>query len=143
MVSTERGEGERDEQATTVRGVSVWRVARQAETVESNTRDQLRLGDDSSRWEVHPVGGEGKVVPIESASPAVRGFFRRVVAEKVRIARSGMTRPPVPKPAPKPAPAVPAHAPVPCPLCRPNATSEHPGEPWPDCELCNGEGVVP
>ena len=92
---------------------------------------------------MHPVTGGAKVVPIESASPAVRGFIRRVVAQKVRIARSGMTRPPVPKPAPRSAPAVPAYAPVPCPLCRPNATSEHPGEPWPDCELCNGDGVVP
>jgi hypothetical protein len=73
----------------------------------------------------------------------VRGFIRRVAAQKVRIARSAMTRPPVPKPAPRSAPTVPAYAPVPCPLCRPNATAEHPGEPWPDCELCNGDGVVP
>lgn len=60
-----------------------------------------------------------------------------------RIARAGMTRSPVPKPPPRSAPAIPDHAPVPCPLCRPDATADHPGEPWPDCELCDGNGVVP
>jgi hypothetical protein len=41
---------------------------------------------------------------------------------------------PAPKPVPKAAPAIPPTAPVPCPLCR--------GEAWPDCELCDGAGVV-
>jgi hypothetical protein len=50
-----------------------------------------------------------------------------------RATRRATVRP-APKPVPKAAPAIPPTAPVPCPLCR--------GEAWPDCELCDGAGVV-
>src|SRR4029079_4692628 len=101
MVSTERGTGEgaegRDEQAMTVDGHSVWKIRGKAEPVETNTRDHLQLDACCARWEAHSASGDGTVIPIESASPAVRGFIRRVVAQKTRIARSVMTRPAVPK----------------------------------------------
>jgi hypothetical protein len=81
---------------------------------------------------------------IASTSSAVAYFLARVLNEK-RLRAYRVTRHrPVPKPKPtrkRPAPR-PSHAPVPCPHCRPHATPSHPGEPWPDCELCDGEGVV-
>lgn len=127
-----------------VRGVSFWHAALplQSQTIELNTHDDLDLAAGRSRWAVSSIPGKPGGHAIESSSPAVRGFLQRVVAEKVRIARRGMTRSPIPKPASRSAPALPAHAPVPCPLCRPTANAQHPGEAWPDCELCNGEGFV-
>lgn len=125
-----------------VRGVSFWHAALQSQTIELNTHDDLDLEAGRSRWAVSSIPGGAGGQAIESSSPAVRGFLQRVVAEKVRIARRGMTRSPIPKPAPRPSPSLPAHAPVPCPLCRPAADAQHPGEAWPDCELCNGDGVV-
>ena len=56
-----------------------------------------------------------------------------VLGSMQRATRRASVRP-VPKPVPKAAPAIPPTAPVPCPLCR--------GEAWPDCELCDGAGVV-
>jgi hypothetical protein len=57
----------------------------------------------------------------------------RVLGSMQRATRRATVRP-VPKPVPKAAPAIPPTAPVPCPLCR--------GEAWPDCEVCDGAGVV-
>jgi hypothetical protein len=56
-----------------------------------------------------------------------------VLGEMQRATNQATVRP-VPKPRPTPAPAIPAMAPVPCPLCN--------GEAWPDCEVCDGAGVV-
>jgi hypothetical protein len=56
-----------------------------------------------------------------------------VLGSMQRATRRATVRP-APKPVPKAAPAIPPTAPVPCPLCR--------GEAWPDCELCDGAGIV-
>src|SRR5688572_16111532 len=115
-----------------VHGVSFWHAALPSQTIELNTRDDVDLGAGRSRWAISAIPGKVEGHAIESSSPAVRGFLQRVVAEKVRIARRGMTRSPIPKPASRPAPALPAHAPVSCPLCRPTANAQQPGEAWPD-----------
>ena len=144
-MGSKRGDGSAGEEEMRVGGISFWRAVRGLGASEVNTRDELAVDAGSARWMVAPVSGGGAGPPIESAAPEVRRFLRRVVAEKERIANRYRTHRlrPVPKPKQKQPPAaLPGHAPVPCPLCRPGADADHPGEAWPDCALCNGEGVV-
>jgi hypothetical protein len=134
--------GDRDGDPTTIRGVSFWRLTAGAQTTEINTEDELVLAADRARWAIGPLPGNATASAIESVSPAVHSFLRRVAAEKLRLARRARpVRPPIPKPE-SPAPRMPRDAPVPCPLCRPNATPDYPGEPWPGCEMCDGSGAV-
>ena len=70
---------------------------------------------------------------VESRSREVHRFMAGVIGSMQRATRRATVRP-APKPVAKAAPAIPSTAPVPCPLCH--------GEAWPDCELCDGAGIV-
>jgi hypothetical protein len=140
----ERDKGPAGEEEMRVGGISFWQAVRGAIGIELNTRDDLAVDGRRARWVVTPVTGRRSGPAIESTAPEVRGFLPRVVAEKERMVRRHLERPrPVPKPtrAKMPVP-VPPHASVPCPLCRPCADADHPGEAWPDCALGNGEDVI-
>ena len=147
MGSDQRNDAPRTPDNTTrVRGVSTWIEDRHPRPVELNTHDDLAIDPERTCWVVSPVVGRAAARLIHSSSPEVRRFVGNALAAKREIAAYCANRyrphPGLPKPTPKPAPALPPHAPVPCPLCRPNATPDQPGETWPDCDLCNGEGVV-
>jgi hypothetical protein len=124
-----------------VRGTSFWLASKGGVTSELNAHDYIEVDGQHASWTVKPVLGQVAGPPVESASPRVVGYLRRVVAEKERIARRYRAHRPLAKPVPKRVPR-PAGAPVPCPLCRPGADATYPGEAWPDCEVCDGEGVV-
>jgi hypothetical protein len=141
-MGSDAGEKPPGRRRTRVGGVSFWQGEEGARTTELNTRDELAVDADGARWVVTSLIGEEAGPAVESASPLVGGYLLRVIAEKQRVARRRLARPPVPKPARKPAPSLPPHAPVPCPMCRPGAAADHPGEAWPDCECCDGAGVV-
>jgi hypothetical protein len=141
-MESERDDRPSGDEPTTVEGISFWQAGSGARARELNTRDELAGGGDVARWVVTPLTGEAGGQPVESTSPQVRGFLGRVIAEKERIVRRTRACVPLLKPAPKGTPSLPPHAPVPCPFCRPRANADHPGEAWPDCELCDGEGVV-
>jgi hypothetical protein len=141
-MGSERGGRPAGEPPTTIGGISFWQTGRGARAKELNTRDELAIGDDGVRWLVTPLTGEVEGQPVESTSPQVRGFLGRVMAEKERVVRRTRACVPLLKSPPKPAPPLPPHAPVPCPFCRPGADARNPGEAWPDCEVCDGEGVV-
>jgi hypothetical protein len=141
-MGSRQGKRPAGEQPVRVGGISFWQAVRDAIATELNSRDDLSVDGAGARWVVTPVTGGQAGPPIESTAPEVRHFLQRVVDEKLRVARSGALVRPFFKPARSPAPALPPHAPVPCPLCRPGADAQHPGEAWPDCELCDGEGVV-
>jgi hypothetical protein len=127
----------------TVEGHSFWQTQRDGRTLEMNTRDDLALAQGRASWQVTPLTGVRAGAPIESDSPVVLRYLSQVVAEKERVTRPPRPpRPPVPKPTRKMRPALPAHAPVPCPLCRPDVGGARAAEPWPDCEVCDGAGVV-
>jgi hypothetical protein len=149
MMGSERGVDESQgqgssagEQPTTVRGVSFWQSVRASGTSELNSHDDLAVDSERASWTVTPLTGAEAEPPVESDSRQVRWFLGQVIAKKERVARSGRAHRPLVKPTPKRVRARPKHAPVPCPLCRPGADADHPGEAWPDCELCDGEGVV-
>jgi hypothetical protein len=140
-----RGSDEKP-RAAQVQGITFWHGTQDGESIELNTHDNVALDIGRSRWTVSDTGREEAEPTIESASLVVSGFLRRVMAAKASVARRKSARRPVPKPSSsskaKPRQSLPAHAPLPCPLCRPEATKDHPGEAWPDCELCGGDGVV-
>jgi hypothetical protein len=145
-MSTTRRKDAASRPSTTVKGVSVWRATEAADSVELNTRDEIVIDPAGVRWEVGDLPTGEPPTTIAASSRAVAYFVSRVVDEKRRRAYRAAKHRAVPIPKSKARakrqPPRPAHAPVPCPLCRPHATLDHPGEPWPDCELCDGEGVV-
>jgi hypothetical protein len=116
-----------------VDGHTFWRADSNGRRVELTTATGIELDGQLCRWTVSPPGGKSTGKPVESVSPHVRRFMNSVLGEMQRATHQATVRP-VPKPRPKPAPAIPAMAPVPCPLCN--------GEAWPDCEVCDGAGVV-
>jgi hypothetical protein len=116
-----------------VDGHTFWRAQGTQRVIELNTATGIELDPERCRWTVSTLGSSGSGEPVESRSREVYRFMAGVVGSMQRAARRATVRP-APKPAPKPTPAIPPTAPVPCPLCR--------GEAWPDCELCDGAGVV-
>jgi hypothetical protein len=116
-----------------VDGHTFWRADSNGRRVELTTATGIELDGQLCRWTVSPPGETSGGKPVESVSPHVRRFMNSVLGEMQRATNQATVRP-VPKPRPTPAPAIPAMAPVPCPLCN--------GEAWPDCEVCDGAGVV-
>ncbi len=101
--------------------------------IELTTATGIEVDPERCRWTVSTPGSRGAGEPVESRSREVYRFMAGVLGSMQRATRRAMVRP-APKPVPKAAPAIPLTAPVPCPLCR--------GEAWPDCELCDGAGIV-
>ena len=116
-----------------VDGHTFWRAQGTQRVIELNTATGIELHPERCRWTVSTLGSPGAEEPVESRSRDVHRFMARVLGSMQRATRRATVRP-APKPAPKAAPAIPPTAPVPCPLCR--------GEAWPDCELCDGAGIV-
>jgi hypothetical protein len=116
-----------------VDGHTFWRADSNGRRVELTTATGIELDGQLCRWTVSPPGGTSGGKPVESVSPHVRRFMNSVLGEMQRATNQATVRP-VPKPQPQPVAAIPPTAPVPCPLCQ--------GEAWPDCEVCDGAGVV-
>ena len=116
-----------------VDGHTFWRARTAGNAIELTTATGIELDPERCRWTVSTPGSRGAGEPVESRSREVYRFMAGVVGSMQRATRRATVRP-APKPAAKPAPAIPPTTPVPCPLCR--------GEAWPDCELCDGAGVV-
>jgi hypothetical protein len=116
-----------------VDGHTFWRADAGGRAIELTTATGIELDSDSCRWTVNAPGARAGGEPVESESRDVRLFMDNVLRAMQRATHRAIVRP-VPKPARKPSAPVPANAPAPCPLCR--------GEAWPDCELCDGSGVV-
>ena len=116
-----------------VDGNTFWRARGTQRVIELNTANGIELHPERCRWTVSTLGSPGAGEPVESRSREVYRFMAGVLGSMQRATRRATVRP-APKPVPKPAPAIPSTAPVPCPLCR--------GEAWPDCEVCDGTGVV-
>ena len=120
-----------------VDGHTFWRaraaVRGTQRVIELTTATGIEVDPERCRWTVSTPGSPGAGEPVESRSREVYRFMAGVLGSMQRATRRASVRP-VPKPVPKAAPAIPPTAPVPCPLCR--------GEAWPDCELCDGAGVV-
>ena len=120
-----------------VDGHTFWRartaVRGTQRVIELTTATGIEVDPERCRWTVSTPGSHGAGDPVESRSREVYRFMAGVLGSMQRATRRATVRP-APKPAPKPAPAIPPTAPVPCPLCR--------GEAWPDCEVCDGTGVV-
>ena len=116
-----------------VDGHTFWRARTASSAIELTTATGIEVDPERCRWTVSTPGSRGAGEPVESRSRDVYRFMAGVLGSMQRATRRATVRP-APKPAPKAAPAIPATAPVPCPLCR--------GEAWPDCELCDGAGVV-
>jgi hypothetical protein len=116
-----------------VDGNTFWRARGTQRVIELNTANGIELHPERCRWTVSTLGSPGAGEPVESRSREVYRFMAGVLGSMQRATRRATVRP-APKPAPTPAPAIPPTAPVPCPLCR--------GEAWPDCEVCDGTGVV-
>jgi hypothetical protein len=129
--STPKGNGVR------VDGHTFWRATPPGRgmqrSIELTTATGIEVDPERCRWTVSTPGSRGAGDPVESRSREVYRFMAGVLGSMQRATRRASVRP-VPKPVPKAAPAIPPTAPVPCPLCR--------GEAWPDCELCDGAGVV-
>ena len=116
-----------------VDGHTFWRARGTQRVIELNTATGIELDSERCQWTVSTLGSPGAGEPVESRSRDVYRFMARVVGSMQRATRRETVRP-APKPVPKAPPAIPPTAPVPCPLCR--------GEAWPDCELCDGTGIV-
>jgi hypothetical protein len=116
-----------------VDGHTFWRARGTQRGIELNTATGIELHPERCRWTVSTLGAPGGEEPVESGSREVYRFMARVLGSMQKATRRATVRP-APKPVPKAAPAIPPTAPVPCPLCH--------GEAWPDCELCDGAGVV-
>jgi len=116
-----------------VDGHTFWRAKSRGGPIELTTATGIEVDGDRCRWTVSPPGEKSAGEPIESVSREVRFFLGSVLGAMQRATHRATVRP-APKPRSKPAPAIPATAPVPCPLCR--------GEAWPDCEVCDGAGIV-
>jgi hypothetical protein len=116
-----------------VDGHTFWRARTASSAIELTTATGIEVDPERCRWTVSTPGSRGAGFPVESRSREVYRFMAGVLGSMQRATRRATVRP-APKPVPKAAPAIPPTAPVPCPLCR--------GEAWPDCELCDGAGVV-
>jgi hypothetical protein len=116
-----------------VDGHTFWRAQTASSAIELTTATGIEVDPERCRWTVSTPGSRGAGYPVESRSRDVYRFMAGVLGSMQRATRRATVRP-APKPVPKAAPAIPPTAPVPCPLCR--------GEAWPDCELCDGAGVV-
>ncbi len=120
-----------------VDGHTFWRaraaVRGTQRVIELTTATGIEVDPERCRWTVSTPGSPGAGEPVESRSREVYRFMAGVLGSMQRATRRGTVRP-APKPVAKAAPAIPPTAPVPCPLCR--------GEAWPDCELCDGAGIV-
>jgi hypothetical protein len=116
-----------------VDGHTFWRAQTASSAIELTTATGIELDPERCRWTVSTPGLAGAGDPVESGSRDVYRFMARVLGSMQRATRRATVRP-APKPVPKAPPAMPPTAPVPCPLCR--------GEAWPDCEVCDGAGVV-
>jgi hypothetical protein len=116
-----------------VDGHSFWRARTASSAIELTTATGIEVDPERCRWTVSAPGSRGVGELVESRSREVYRFMAGVIGSMQRTTRRATVRP-APKPATKPAPAIPATAPVPCPLCH--------GEAWPDCEVCDGAGVV-
>jgi hypothetical protein len=120
-----------------VDGHTFWRaraaVKGTQRVIELTTATGIEVDPERCRWTVSTLGSPGAEEPVESRSRDVYRFMAGVLGSMQRATRRATVRP-APKPVPKAAPAIPPTAPVPCPLCR--------GEAWPDCELCDGSGIV-
>ena len=116
-----------------VDGHTFWRARTASSAIELTTATGIDVDPERCRWTVLTPGSRGEGEPVESRSREVYRFMAGVLGSMQRATRRATVRP-APKPVPKAAPAIPPTAPVPCPLCR--------GEAWPDCELCDGDGVV-
>ena len=114
-------------------GHTFWRARTASSAIELTTATGIEVDPERCRWTVSTPGSRGAGEPVESRSREVYRFMAGVLGSMQRATRRATVRP-APKPVPKAAPAIPPTAPVPCPLCR--------GEAWPDCELCDGAGVV-
>src|SRR5215212_2478543 len=114
-------------------GHSFWRARTASSAIELTTATGIEVDPERCRWTVSAPGSRGVGELVESRSREVYRFMAGVIGSMQRTTRRATVRP-APKPATKPAPAIPATAPVPCPLCH--------GEAWPDCEVCDGAGVV-
>lgn len=139
MVKGDDGKGPKDAKKR-VKGVSLWSDA--DSEGELNTHDDLTVEPENIEWLIHATAGPKKRASIRSTSPAVRRFMRQVLTEKERVSRSASPPRPVPKPAASKPHQFPPYAMLACPVCRPGATPEQPGEAWSDCPLCDGEGTV-
>jgi hypothetical protein len=120
-----------------VDGHTFWRARAAVQgtqrVIELTTATGIEVDPERCRWTVSTPGSRGEGFPVESRSRDVYRFMAGVLGSMQRATRRATVRP-APKPAPKAAPSIPPTAPVSCPLCR--------GEAWPDCELCDGAGVV-
>ena len=123
-----------------VRGHTFWRTDTHGRPVELTTATGIELDGQRCRWTVSAPGTKATGEDIESGSREVRRFMNGVLVAMQRVTHRATVRP-APKPLPKPAPDIPATAPVPCPLCRGEGDAVG-GESWPDCEVCDGAGIV-
>jgi hypothetical protein len=117
----------------TVHGHTFWRAERGGQSAELTTTTGIELDAARCRWTIGAPGGEEPGDPVESASRDVRWFMTGVLSAMQRATRRATVRP-APKPRTRPARSLPGTTQVPCPLCA--------GEAWPDCEICDGAGVV-
>ena len=116
-----------------VDGHTFWRTDANGRPVELTTATGIELDGQRTRWTVSVPGAKATGEGIESGSREVRRFMNGVLGAMQRATHRATVRP-APKPRPTPAPLIPATAPVPCPLCH--------GEAWPDCEVCDGAGII-
>ena len=118
-------------------GHTFWRARTAARgtqrAIELTTATGIEVDPERCRWTVSTPGSPAAGEPVESRSREVYRFMAGVLGSMQRATRRATVRP-APKPVAKAAPAIPPTAPVPCPLRR--------GEAWPDCELCDGAGIV-
>jgi hypothetical protein len=121
------------ENGVRVDGHTFWRAQGTQRVIELNSATGIELHPERCRWTISTLGSPGAEEPVESRSRDVYRFMAGVLGSMQRATRRATVRP-APKPVPKAAPAIPPTAPVPCPLCC--------GEAWPDCELCDGSGIV-
>ena len=117
----------------TARGHTFWRAEREGQTAELTTTTDIEIDAEACRWIVGAPGVSEAGDPVESSSRHVRWFMRGVMGAMQRATRRASVRP-APKPTSKPETPLSATALVPCPLCA--------GEAWPDCEVCDGTGVI-
>lgn len=122
-----------DGDGVTVDGHTFWRATDTGRAIELTTATGIELDGERCRWTVMVPGSKVRGRGIESESPVVRRFMHTVLGEMRRATHRATVRP-APKPRPRQSPTIPATAPVSCPLCQ--------GEAWPDCEVCDGAGVV-
>src|SRR5215207_9886990 len=97
-----------------VDGHTFWRARTASSAIELTTATGIEVDPERCRWTVSTPGSRGAGEPVESRSREVYRFMAGVLGSMQR--------------------ATPPTAPVSCPLCR--------GEAWPDCELCDGAGIV-